>query len=237
MSNQDDDRDSAASSSDWSSDSDQSEPEIFARLGPSVSRGKQQKTAGLSKGCWYGLAGCGCLTGLVTVGAVAGFWALLTWFGNIDSDDPAIVRKTAQEIADFEPPASFEPAFVRRLAITRIVMYQSEDGGSMLILEHSKAKRRGFWTGFDEAFIKKLEADGFGHKPNFQSGPKPELRDIKIRGQNARVNFADGSLEGTPYKQIAGTFQGKAGPVSLTLVIPKEQYQEADVLKFLEGIK
>jgi hypothetical protein len=63
-------------------------------------------TGGCSKGCLYGLAGCGCLS-VILIGVV-GFFAF-RFFGNAISTDPVQVVTASKEIADFDMPADLKP--------------------------------------------------------------------------------------------------------------------------------
>lgn len=199
-----------------------------------------QQQGGCSKGCVYVLAGCGCLTvvALIAFGILA--WQGFNLLKSAVSVDPAVVRATTREIADFEPPAGLQPRLRMHAFATRMVLYSSADGSSQLMMVQQDGG-----IGLQD----KNQQDAFerGLRQGMQNpqGPrdleivKSELRDMKIRGQEAKVNFAEAKdrADGKEFQQIKGRFQGKTGPVEFQLQMPKEKYKEEDVVKFLESIK
>ncbi len=241
MSYQDDDRDGPPArppERDAYADRDQDE-----RYRAPVAIPRKPGQAGCSKGCLFGLVGCGCLSVVMVIALGFGFWKFGTWYSQVESTDPAVIRQTAQEMADFEPPAGFKPVLRMNLTVTKTVAYESDDGESQLTLQQvdkgAASNENGFWMNFDKGFRVEIEKEGRGVRKRRLDPAKSDVREIKIRGQNAKVNFVDAKdpSDGTEFKQITGTFQGKGGPVTFELQMLKEEYKEEDVIKFLEGIK
>ncbi|MDB5389372.1 MAG: hypothetical protein JWM11_5018 [Planctomycetaceae bacterium] len=186
---------------------------------------------GCSKGCLYGMAGCGCLT--VILVAVAGFGLWQTFKGAF-STDPLVVAATAREIADFDVPVDLKPVGKMEFWFFKIVEFNSEDGESSLRfaqldprrLPGGKAQEINFNQGREDE-QRKLEI------------LKSELREMKIRGENAKVNFAEAKdpATGREYRLITAKFKGKLGPAEFQMQMPKEKYKEEDVKKFINQIK
>jgi hypothetical protein len=185
---------------------------------------------GCSKGCLYGMAGFGCLTVLVIV--ITGFLAA-NFFRRAISTDPVAVTETAREMADFDLPPDLKPAAKIDLWFIKSVEFVSDDGESVLSI--------------GQLDTKKLPG-GNAQKIDFEQGPhgnrhlevvKFEQREMKIRGANSKVTFAEAKdpSTGQEYHKVSAKFTGKAGPAEFELQIPKEKYKEADVKKFIDSIK
>lgn len=186
---------------------------------------------GCSKGCLYGMAGCGCLT--VILMAVGGF-ALFNLFKGAFSTDPVVVLATAREIADFDVPPDLKPIVKVEILFIKTVEFQSADGQSRLSLAQ-----------IDPSKI----PGGNVQNVNFDQGAqgnrrhlviaKSEQRDLKVRGEEVKVTFAEGkdAETGNEFRSVKARFQGKSGPAEFELQVPKEKYKEEDVLKFIDGIK
>lgn len=195
--------------------------------------------SGCSKGCLYGLAGCGCFMVLAFIGVVIVGGKAFDFFKSAFSADPAVIRATANEIAEFDPPAGFTPQFRVHAFSNRVVFYFTTDG-SMLMLSQLDQAAAGQNQNQQGDFQK-----GFQEGMQNQKGPraleivKAEQRKLKIRGQDVEVTFAEAKdpEHGKEYQQIKGKFKGKGGPAEFLMQIPKEKYKEEDVVKFLESIK
>lgn len=187
---------------------------------------------GCWKGCFIGMAGCGCLTFLV-IGAVGlGIWKMAAGF----SVDPAVIRAATAQIAEVEIPAGLEPTIKIDALLANGVFYQSKDRRTSLSLlqfnrwlaQMAGEEGRGFRREDDDPRFKRvdLKIEKTAEKP------------VKIRGQMAPVKFSEAkNPEGIEYRIVEGEFDGKAGLVQFKLEQPFEDYDEAEVIKFLESIK
>jgi len=190
---------------------------------------------GCSKGCIYVMAGCGCLTFLFLIGLVVLLVNLPGWVKQ--NSDPVAVTATTKEIADLDPPAGLKPRFRANVFFAKNVIYSSDDGESVMFMVQMDRN----WQPKDGD--KKAE-------PEFQMDPqaprrraleivKSEMREMKVRGQDAKITFAEAKdpSNGKKYRITSGTFQGKGGPVEFYLQIPEAEFKEEDAVKFLESIK
>lgn len=201
-----------------------------------------QQSGGCSKGCLYGAAGCGCVTVLLAIGLGILGWKAFDFVQKSVSTDPAIVKATAQEMADFQPPAGLQPKLKMDLYIAKVAVYASDDGSSLLTLTQidksvvgqDKRKQDEF-----ERNLKKGIAENHGGDKHDLEIIKSEQRDMKVRGETSKITFAEAKdpTNGKLFRLIKGGFQGKRGAVEFQLQIPEEKYKEEDAVKFLEGIK
>lgn len=198
--------------------------------------------SGMSKGCIYVMAGCGCLTVLALIAAGVLGWMAFRWAKSAVSMDPAVIRATAQEMADFVPPAGLEPKIKMNMIFAQMVLYASMDGASQLTLiqldRSMMGKDKKQQDAFENGFKNGLQNPQGANKRQLDV-LKSELREMKIRGDIAKVTFAEAKdpSDGKEFQLIKGSFQGKGGPVEFQLQLPKEKYKEEDAIKFLESIK
>ena len=202
----------------------------------------QPQSKGCSKGCLYGLAGCGCLTVLMFV--VVGFlgWKAFDIMLKGMSTDPAVIRAATLEMADIKPPAGLEPKLKMDIIVAKVIFYQSDDGKSSLSLlqisPQFAQKGAGQNREFGDGFRKGFGDGGQDLKQQELKIEKTDTQEIKIRGQVSKVRFSEAkNPDGEEYRIIDAEFQGKAGPVELQLQLPLEKYDEKAVKEFLEAIK
>lgn len=202
----------------------------------------QPPATGCSKGCLYGMAGCGCLTLMGVVALVVVGWQFAQVVIKGTSTDPAVIRTATLEMAEITPPVGLEPKLKMDVVLAKVIFYQSNDGKSTLSLlqispqfaQQEPGKNREFGDGFRRGFGN----GGQDLKQQELTIEKSEVQDVMIRGQISKVKFsAAKNPEGADYRIIDGEFQGKAGLVELQLQLPLEKYDEAEVKKFLESIK
>jgi len=186
---------------------------------------------GCSKGCLYGMAGCGCLTVILAIVAGVVGWRFLS---RSFSSDPAVVTATAREIADFDLPAELKPEAKFDFGVTKIVSFRSPDRASTLILTEVDTSKLPKGNGAPPAIDLSQQ-----HGPQRLIVTKSELREMKIRGENGMVTFSEAKDmdSGAEYRIVKGRFQGKRGPAEFDLRMPKAKYKEEDVLKFVNGLK
>ena len=202
----------------------------------------QQQKKGCSKGCLYGMAGCGCLTLLILIGTAFVGWKFLEAFMKGTSTDPAVVVAKSAEIADLTPPEGLEPKLAMNVYVARVVFYQSADGQQLLsVLQLEPWFSQGGAPAnkeFGDSFLKEFGDGGFDiRQPELQI-ENTETVDLKIRGQATKVSFSEAKLAtGEEYRLVEAQFQGKSGPAQLKLTMPLKNYDQDAVKKFLESIK
>lgn len=208
--------------------------------GPAYVPPEEQK-GGCSKGCIYGMVGCGCFTVILAiVASIAGYKAF-QMLQKSGSTDPTVVKATAQQMADFEAPLDLQPALRVDLMLIKFVIYASKDSESQLSLvginEKSlpAANRQQVRDSMQEQF----EKERIKHGEKEIEILKTEVKEVKIRGKNSKVTFAEGKeRDGKKEYLIAkGQFEGKEGPVEFNLRAPKDKMTEEQARKFLESLK
>lgn len=248
MSYQDDNDRDADSSSDRNAYDDRDE-----RYGDDVreQRERRERTSapglppqkkGCSKGCLFGLAGCGCLTLLIFIGLGFVGWKFLEAFMKGTSTDPAVIVAKTADISDLTPPEGLEPKLAMNVYVARVVFYQSADGEQLLsVLQLEPWFSQGGAPAnkeFADSFLKEFGDGGFDiRQPDLQI-EKTETVDLKIRGQSTKVRFCEAKLTtGEEYRLIEAQFAGKGGPVHLRWTMPVKKFDQDAVKKFLESIK
>lgn len=182
------------------------------------------------------------MTIIALIAVVVGGASLVNWARNSVSRDPVVIEAAAREMIDSPPPLGMDPKFTANLLIAKIVVYASADGASQMTLAQfdksivggDKAKQAEFERNLNSG----LEG-GHGRGQQEFEISKSETRKLKIRGAETKVTFTEAKVikSGVEYELIRTSFRGKLGPAQIELQIPKEQYQEDEVVKFLEGIK
>jgi len=199
----------------------------------------QPPKKGCSKGCLYAGAGCGCLTVLmIAVIGVLG-WKVADYVMKRSSDDPAVIRAGTLEMAEMQIPANLEPKMKIDIYFVKVILYQSKDGKSRLSLvqTHPQFAEQAKQQQFGKEFRKIDDGDPEARKQELTI-VKFETRELKIRGQTSKVKFSEAKdSNDEEYRVVEGEFPGKAGPVEFALQEPADEYDEAEVTKFLESIK
>lgn len=203
--------------------------------------GQPPTKGGCSKGCLYGAAGCGCLTILMFVVMGVLSWKAVDFVMKGMSTDPAAIRAATQEMADIKPPAGFEPTMKMDLYVCKVVLYEHADHEASLSVVQINPQ-------FAQKDAKQNRELGEGFRQGFGNGPddhqkelkigKSEFKDVTIRGQVIKVKFSEAKdSAGDEFRLIDAQFQGKTSQLLLLLTLPLEEYDEAEVKKFLESIK
>ena len=201
----------------------------------------QPPAGGCTRGCFYGMAGCGCLTVIMVVVLGIVGWKFFDMVKKGSSTDPATIRAATLEIAEINPPARLEPKIKMELVVVKVIIYQSKDGNSLLAFVQPNpqlAQITGKANQFEGQIPVGIAGQGQDVKVQDLTIEKSEVREVMIRGQNAKVNFSEAkNSAGKEFRIVDGKFQGKTGPVEFHLHEPLENYDEADVKLFLESIK
>ncbi len=157
---------------------------------------------------------------------------------NVASDikpDPEKAANTASEIADFTPPAGFQPmSGFTILGYTVVIFDKGSDSSDLLMLMQIPGL-----TEIDDATIEQmqqaLERQRGGRLNNMRT---IETRDMTIRGKPARVIVQEGTRnENTEaVRQMMVAFQGKGGVAMLVVATPASQWDQASFDRMVESI-
>ncbi|MES2790395.1 MAG: hypothetical protein V4719_12360 [Planctomycetota bacterium] len=205
----------------------------------------QPPNKGCSKGCLYGMTGCGCLMvlAIVVMGLVG--WRMADMVIKGSSTDPAVIRAATSEMADLTPPKGLEPKMKLNILMAKVIIYESADGKSTLNLLQVNPqfvqKGDGKNQEFGQEFRKGFERGGRGGRGDNKEEltiVKSDTKEMKIRGQATKIKFSEAkNAAGAEFRMVDMEFAGKTGPVVMQLELPLEKYDEAEVNKFLESIK
>ncbi len=202
----------------------------------------QPPNRGCSKGCLYGFAGCGCLSLITMVIIGVAGWRFVDAVVKGTTQDPKLIQAATAEMADIAVPPGLEPKLKTDLLFAKVILYQSRDSKSALTLvqlnpqfapknpgedgEFRKGFRKGLGNGDDDDKLQKMTIE------------KTEVKDITIRGKVCKINFSEAkSGSGEAYQIVEGEFAGKTGTVELRYLQPAADYDEAEMIKFLESIR
>jgi hypothetical protein len=185
---------------------------------------------GCSRGCLFGLAGCGCLTVVMIVSVGLLTWKLTSGFSN----DPAVIRAATQQINEVNPPGDLKPTIKMDALLAKGIFYQSDDRKSSMSLLQFNPWLANMAKGQEKEFRpNKVEFDEEDLKIE-----KTVEQDFKIGGVVRKFQVSEAkNPAGDEYRIIRGGFPAKSGPIELQLALPLEKYNEEEVKKFLEAFK
>ena len=156
------------------------------------------------------------------------------------SDVPAEVNAGRDAIAKIDLPAGFEPERVVTMdnvfmAMTLVVYRAPAINGNFAMCEMQI--KVGDAAQQDQQMRQQLDSQGIGSK-NIKNA-KTETKTVKIKGHDCKFTFKDGEDPNSKKKvrQVAGAFEGKHGPVFLSLEVDASALKEDAIIKMLEGIK
>jgi hypothetical protein len=192
---------------------------------------------------------------LLILGCVGGVFALLCCGGGVfvyfrlkDALekavvlDPQLIREQADQIVKIDLPPGFEPKQAVNALVLRWVVYEKNpDDGSRLRL-----------MGIDHAIVdagnpetQKMQMMQVMQQQEGTPGGEPvflaretEQREIRVRGEPAKFEFAKGTAaaDGQEMRQVTGSFKTPTGIGLIVFLVPVEGYDEAAVVKMLESI-
>ena len=185
----------------------------------------------------------GCIAGggfLLCCGGA--FWLMKSTQATMDPQEVIAITK---EIVEIEIPDVFQPNMGFDVNIfgafkEKIAWYESKSGEGLLILmslEIAAAGDQAVEEAQMQQQLQQLQQQRQGD-PNLRI-KKSESREFEVRGEKVDFNFAETENmdNGDPWRQVTGTFAGKAGTVMLMLKIEEEAYDEDVVIKMIESIK
>jgi hypothetical protein len=180
--------------------------------------------------------GCGTML-LLCCGGIGGIF-FLVWSSS--SSEPADVRRVAAEIADVPLPAEFEPQ-------GSIDMPVSFFGAKMKGVLYETKKKSAFVMAEFSAKLSEAERENFFETIRMRLHTADDKLDIletktvdfTMRGEPASFKFAKVQNVDTKQKfwRAAGTFEGKGGPAMVMMMVPLEDYNEAQLKQIFENTK
>lgn len=154
---------------------------------------------------------------------------------NTVSQDPAVVKKTADEITEITPPSGYEPMFAFNVVV-KMAAFGQEDRESPRILMLMAFPSN--MADEQQQMSQSLQQQGGQH--DLQE-IESETRTYTIRGEECQVRIAKAKAEnGLEVRQITAIFQGKEGPAMLMLIMPEKDWingGEQEFEKMLESMK
>ena len=197
-------------------------------------------------------AGGGCAVVVLLCCGALGFSGM--WFGRMiegaASEDPEVVAEVTGELADIRIPEELQPGGSFRLEIpfteqkTIFVMYEHEDDDAFLVLMHFGPLQIDAEDVADA--IEQQVAQQRAANPDLEMRidedfvvEETERREFVIRGQLATFIFSRGRDEesGESSIQVAGSFEGKIGPVMLLLFAREDAISEEEIVEMIESIE
>ena len=155
------------------------------------------------------------------------------------ANDPAAARDIARKIADFEPPAGYEPRHAMRMNLplvpsTKAAFFERDDGEGLLILSEFGAATD------DTSALREMNRAlaEQNRAPQRLETLHSESKVFQIRGKEVRFQFAEAQDEqGRKYRIVSGAFPAKDGTGHLILQVEGEHYDEAAVIEMIESIR
>ena len=165
----------------------------------------------------------------------AGGWFVYNFQKGI-SKDPVVVRAAAQQMAEFDLPADFEPeATMDLFGVMKMVIFtnhKTTPAGQLLLMSMNipGASAQDVERGFQQNHNKDQNVREL----------KSELKDVTIKGSTHKFKFAEAELPdqgNAKVRLVSGTFPGKSSPAFFYYIVPESEYDEDEVLQVLGSIK
>jgi len=157
------------------------------------------------------------------------------------SQNPADVNAARDEIAKIELPKGFQPERMAKMDNFFMTMTAVDYRDPAIDGHFSMAEMQlkiGEPSQRDQAMRQQLERQGIGAPKNLRN-VKTETKAIEIKGQESSFTFKRGEDPMSKKKmcQVQGVFEGKHGPVWISLEMDDKAFKEDAIVKMLEGIK
>lgn len=193
--------------------------------------------------------GCGGLLLLCCGGfALFGYFAAQT-VANSTSDDPAVARERATEIAEVAIPADFEPKFSIDMAIPfqgeklfTIVAYTSpsQDANSPNLIVLGQFGTQ-FPANTRDEMMDQLHnsiRQELAHEDVEIDQSTSHAREFEINGEPAEFIFEEGKGRQSKqaFRTVMGQFRGKSGMAVLYVRVEADKYDEEALVKIVESI-
>ncbi len=187
----------------------------------------------------------------IIIGVIAGILVLCLaicvvgalWFNiigkRIASDakpDPQKAVQTASEIADFTPPAGYQPSTGMKILGYTIVVYTSGESSSTNMLMLMQIP--GTADINDATIVQMQQAIETQSGRQMNNMKVVETRDLTIRGKPARVIVQEGSYAGNlaTIRQMMVVFQGKGGVAMLMTTASADAWNQQEMDQMVESI-
>jgi hypothetical protein len=168
------------------------------------------------------------------------------------SEDPAVIRQRAAEIADLAIPPEFEPtsSYEARVPVTnrRILTWavfesdpEKDQFENYILLgqyygDISRATRDELLTGVERSIF---DQQKYHEQIDSKTLKTVDTRQYTIRDQKAEFIFqqVEGKVSGDKYWIVLGQFAGKGGPAILYIRADVNRYDQAALEKIVESIQ
>lgn len=204
-------------------------------------RSKRGMSTGMKVLLTVGTIGGICL--LLCCGGVAFFLAKVkNIFEQAHSNDPAIVRQRAREIAAIEIPPGFEPAESVDFFVMRMVEFKKPPDAKLVLMESAQIDQGQDVQEQRDEMLRNMreqqpDAAHDGDDDIAIDVQERRTRQLTVRGRTVEFEFTKGTEgEGKVVRQVSGSFPTSRGTCVLILTEPEETYDEAAVLKMLSSI-
>ncbi|OYW24519.1 MAG: hypothetical protein B7Z55_01940 [Planctomycetales bacterium 12-60-4] len=155
-------------------------------------------------------------------------------------NQPADVAAMAQEISDIDIPETFvgKAGINMNLGFMsmKMCMFEHTEGQGVLQLMEMQVKIGDPKDG--EAQLRQQMRQQGNAEIRGLNIEKSETREYEIRGEKASFTFAEGKDidNGTPYREVKGSFRGKTGVAVLQLQLQEEAWDEEEIEQLVESI-
>jgi hypothetical protein len=152
------------------------------------------------------------------------------------SSNPGQVASVAQNIADYQLPANWQGQFSMSLAGITMVGFRTSDPHGYAMMMQFPGSMAGDQANMERQFQQSMQRQMPGAPQQMQTVGQQQAT---IRGQQVTLNVSEGTnnSDGVPYHALTGIFQGKGGPVLLSIGGPKATWNEQEVAAFIASIR
>ncbi|MGQ0633919.1 MAG: hypothetical protein ACT4QC_04875 [Planctomycetaceae bacterium] len=208
--------------------------------------GPQRRSSSASR--WLvavGIIGGICL--LVCCGGVLGVgWWVSHLVENAAIEDPEKVRELSRQIVEIDVPPQFEPVQGSDIMFFRMVSYRhkTEPEGELTLVEaNQQAGAHDFSIDDEPADLSPAgEGQAEGDSPEAENSDADavhyETREFEVAG--SPVTFEVGAYKsdaGHPLRSVSGSFRGRRGQVTLSVVAPEDELNDAALERLMKSIR
>jgi len=158
------------------------------------------------------------------------------------TQDPVLVAERTESMVDITIPASLKPKMAMSVVVMNMVIHQTDDARSTLMLAEMPQQ----FNESDEDFKKRFDAmledtkpGGFKYKAKSGRELRVAARTYIVRGEPTSFQFSEVEDEDTGQirHMYAGTFKGKRNPTVLNIQVDPDQFNEEAVKAIIESIR
>jgi len=200
---------------------------------------------GLSCGCMVliALAILGALLVLLCCGGIAGMGY---YFKDAVSDDPAVIARVTNKIAQIDVPGELKPQasfnmkvpFSGKQLMTWVVYVDEATKSTLVLGSFGEAMAGMDQEDVQEGIRQSMAEQGVAQEESVREWETQE-KEITVRGEPVTFYFATGEDDdsGKTRIHVTGTFQGNQGPVMFSFSGDAEKYTEARIVEAIESIR